>query len=336
MALKNLLTEALNATPADNDRRKATLQAAIKAVDESPGASDADILGKLIAEREYKAATFTAAGQSDLAKAERVEVDALRALLRVTGPGEPQSKKAKPAAPSQKPDKVAAGPLFSRTQIVIAGVAVVLLAAAGLAYYLLSGSGNEDTAAAADNGKLTVPVLQDDHTMGNPKAPILIVEYAAPACPHCAHFNETEMPLLKQQYIDTGKVFYVFRVFPIMPADGAAEAIAVCLPKENYFQFIDLLFRNQKSWDPEYGVTDVRGGLLKMARIVGLDADKVDQCIGNKDEQDHINAVAQDAETRYNVQGTPTFVVDGQVLQIGDVQWPQLKPRLDSLLANKH
>jgi protein-disulfide isomerase len=335
MALKELLTEALNATPADNDRRRATLQAALKAVDENPGAVDADILAKLIAEREQKAATFTAAGQTDLAKAERAEVDALRALLRVTGPGEPSPKKAKPAAASQKPGTAATAPLFSRTQIMIAAVVAVLLAAAGLAYYLLSGSASEDT-DAPDNGRLAVSVLQDDHTMGNPKAPILFVEYAAPACPHCAHFNETEIPLLKKLYIDTGKVFYVFRVFPIMPADGAAEAIAVCLPKENYFQFIDLLFRNQKTWDPEYGVTDVRGGLLKMARIAGLDADKVDQCIGNKDEQDHINAVAQDGETRYNLQGVPTFVIDGQVVQIQDADWPQLKARLDSLLANKH
>ena len=101
-----------------------------------------------------------------------------------------------------------------------------------------------------------------------------MLEYAAPACPHCARFDETVFPLLKKNYIDTGKVFYIFRVFPIMPADGAAEAIARCLPADKYFRFIDLLFRNQKIWDPEYGVTDVRGGLVQMARIAGMSCRK--------------------------------------------------------------
>lgn len=335
MALRDLLTEALNATPADNERRKATLQAALKAVDENPGAADADILGKLIAEREQKAATFTAAGQTDLAKAERGEVDALRALLRFSGPAAPAAKKAKPAAP--KPGMAETAPLFSRTQMIIAAALVVLLAAGGVAYYMLSQPAGDDTiASSGDNGKLPVFVHKDDHTLGNPKAPILFVEYAAPACPHCAHFAETEIPLLKKDYIDTGKVFYVFRVFPIMAADGAAEAIATCLPKENYFQFIDQLFRNQKSWDPEYGVTDVRGGLIQQARIAGLSADQVDQCIANRDEQDHVNAVAQDGQTRYNINGTPTFVINGEVVQVEDAQWPQLKARLDGILAAKH
>ena len=106
--------------------------------------------------------------------------------------------------------------------------------------------------------------------MGNPKAKVVLIEYAAPTCPHCAHFNETVFPQLKQKYIDTGKVYYVFRVFPLHPSDVAAEAMAVCLPKDSYFQFIDLLFRNQKDWDWEYQVQDIHGGLVKMGRIAGM------------------------------------------------------------------
>jgi protein-disulfide isomerase len=334
MALKDLLTEALNATPPDNERRRATLEAAIKAVDENPGASDAETLGKLIAAREQKAATFTAAGQSDLAKAERAEVDALRALLRVTAPGEAAPRKAKSAASAKTAGPADSKPLFSRTQMILGAVIVVALIAVGAAYYLLSGSSGDDAIASVASN-MPVPVLKDDHTLGNPKAPIQFVEYAAPSCPVCAHYNATVIPLLKAQYIDTGKVFYVFRVFPLREADGAAEAIAVCLPKEGYFPFIDLLFRNQKSWDPEFGITDVHAGLVKMARIVGMSADKVDQCIANKDEQDHVNAVAQDGETKFNIQGTPTFVIDGQVVQNENAQWGDLTARLDALLAKK-
>lgn len=336
MALKDLLSAALSATPAENARRRATLEAALKAVDENPGASDTEILAAQIAERERKAATFTAAGQSELAAAERAEVDALRALLRVSAPAE--QPKAKPAPAAPRPGTPGHAAVLSRTQMIIAAVAVVLLLMAGGGYYYLSQSGGaDDTLASADTGKLPVILGKDEHTLGNPKAPILFLEYGAPSCPVCAHFNATEMPLLKKQYIDTGKVYYVFRVFPLREADGAAEAIAVCLPKQDYFQFLDLLFNSQKEWDPEFGITDVHGGLVQLAHVAGLGADKVDECISDKAEQDHINAVGQDGEARYNITGTPTFVINGEVLQYGEAaQWPQLSARLDALLAAKH
>ena len=92
-------------------------------------------------------------------------------------------------------------------------------------------------------------------------------------------------PQLKAKYIDTGKIFYVFRVFPLRPDDGAAEKIARCLPEDKYFSFIDLLFRNQPKWDVEYGVQSPEGvhdGLVLLGRIAGMSAEQVDQCI---DEQ---------------------------------------------------
>ena len=113
--------------------------------------------------------------------------------------------------------------------------------------------------------------------------------------------TRTRFPLLKKNYIDTGKVYYVFRVFPLQPSDGAAEAMARCLPEDKYFQFIDLLFRNQPKWDREYGVTDVHGGLVQMGRIAGMSADQVDKCIADKAKQDRINKVAQDGQTKYNI-----------------------------------
>jgi protein-disulfide isomerase len=180
-----------------------------------------------------------------------------------------------------------------------------------------------------------IQVYKDDRTLGSPKAPITFLEYAAPACPHCAHFGETIFPLLKKNYIDTGKVYYILRIFPINPADGAAEAIASCLPADKYFWFIDLLFRNQKTWDPEYGITDVRGGLIQVARIAGMTSEKVDECIADKNEQARINQVAQDGDTKYSIQGVPTFIINGTVWESGGVTWPQMQKKLDSLLP-KH
>jgi protein-disulfide isomerase len=124
----------------------------------------------------------------------------------------------------------------------------------------------------------------------------------------------------------------VFRVFPLRADDGTAEKIARCLPEDKYFSFIDLLFRNQPKWDVEYGVTDVHAGLVLMGRIAGMSADQVDKCIDNKTEDDRINKVAADGESKYNISGTPTFVVNGNALPAGN-DYDGLSKALDAALA---
>ncbi len=339
MALRDLLNDALHSTPTDSQRRLATLRAVMAAVDAQPGATDADIhaiITKIIMEREQQAASFSAAGQTEMAKAERAEIDSLRGFLRASSSAEPApaAKKPKVAVKAEPQRTGQSAPLFTRNQIIIASVAAVLVAGAAILYFFVFTGGSSDLTIAS-GGPLTVQLYKHDRTLGSPKAPITVLEYAAPACPHCSHFDQTVFPLVKKNYIDTGKVFYIFRVFPINPADPAAEAIARCLPADKYFQFIDLLFRNQPKWDPEYGITDVRGGLIQLARIEGMSAEKVDQCISDKSEQDRINQVAQDGETKYNIQGVPTFIINGTEVQAEDATWPSLKARFDSLLS-KH
>lgn len=218
---------------------------------------------------------------------------------------------------------------MSRNQVLI-GIVVLALLTLGAGFYFYEKSGPPDVVAAIDGG-----AIPGDRTMGSSKAPITFIEYAAPMCPHCARFNAEVMPLLKSNYIDTGKVFYIFRVFPIGAADVPAEALARCQPADNYFQFIDLLFRNQAKWDPEYGVTDVHGALVSLSRIAGMSAEQVDACMNNQDEQKRIMAVAQDASARYGVTGTPTLIINGEVEQAGGMPWTVLKSKLDSLLAKK-
>jgi protein-disulfide isomerase len=221
----------------------------------------------------------------------------------------------------------------TRTQVLI-GIVVLALLALGAGAYVLLGNNSPETLAAANPGA-TNGAVPGDRTLGSPKAKVTIIEYAAPQCPHCARYNADVIPLLKANYIDTGKVFYIFRVFPIGPADIPAESIARCQPADNYFQFIDLLFRNQAKWDPENGVTDVRGGLMAVSRIAGMTTEQVDACMNNKDEQTRIMAVAQDATNRYGVNGTPTLIINGEVEPAGAVPWTDLKSKLDSLLAQK-
>jgi protein-disulfide isomerase len=223
----------------------------------------------------------------------------------------------------------------SRNQILIGLVCVAVLVVAVAAYFMLTGpsSGNAGAVPQA-NERFGVAVTSYDRAQGSPKAPIVMLEYAAPSCPHCAHFDMDFFPQLKQQYIDTGKIYYIFRVFPLNAADVAAEGIARCLPADNYFPFIDLLFRNQVKWDPEYPGTDVHAGLLEMGRIVGLSETQADTCMSNQAVSAKVSQVGQEATTKYAINSTPTFIVNGQV-HGPFTDWAEVKAFLDPMLPKK-
>lgn len=223
---------------------------------------------------------------------------------------------------------------MNRKQLLIGLVALAVVAVGVAAYFLFFSGSSSDAALPTGGEKYGIRLTSYDRPMGSPKAPILMVEYAAPTCPHCARFDMQIFPELKQKMIDTGKVYYVFRVFPLGPADIAAESIARCLPEDNYFQFIDLLFRNQPKWDPEYQPPDVHAGLVDMGRMAGLSADKVDACIGNQTVANQVSQVGQDAQTKYNINSTPTFIVNG--VQHGPFEdYKELQDFITPMLSKK-
>ena len=216
---------------------------------------------------------------------------------------------------------------------VIALVAVAVIAAGALVWHINSQQGPAPAIAADVKGS-NYTITPDDMTLGNPKAKVVLIEYAAPRCPHCAHFNEETFPPLKANYIDTGKVLYVFRVLPLGAGDGVAEKLARCLPRDKYFSFMDRLFRTQREWNDEFGVTDVRGGLLKQAQASGMTEAQFDSCLADTKRDAIINQVAQDGVTRYGLNSTPSLVING-VLTPNVAEYDQLKIALDAALAAK-
>lgn len=211
----------------------------------------------------------------------------------------------------------------------VAAAAIVLAVAT---YFVYSGSPSQTVSGGGD-GAMKVTLTPNDHTLGNPKAPVTVVEYGAPTCPHCAHWNEDVFPKFKTNYIDTGKVHYVFRVFALSPVDVAVEAMARCLPKDSYFQFIDMMFRNQSKWDPDgYHIPDIHAALVKMGRIAGMSADKVESCISNQDELNKIAAIGQHAQKAYGINGTPSFIVNGHLASDKMVTWQGAQDYLNGLL----
>ncbi len=223
---------------------------------------------------------------------------------------------------------------MSRKTLIGIGLVVILaIIGIGYAYYVMD-------SGAAESGTPGSPgftLVSTDKTMGNPKAKVVLIEYGAPSCSICAAFFQDVFPKLKANYIDNGKIFYVFRVFPLRELDGDSEKMARCLPEDKYFTFIDQLWRNQPKWDnAEYpGIADAHAALVQQGRIAGMTSEQVDQCINNKQEDDRINKVAAEAEQRYSINATPTFILDGTPLSAGSVPYEQLSKAIDAEIAKK-
>jgi protein-disulfide isomerase len=219
---------------------------------------------------------------------------------------------------------------MSRKTWIILGV-IVALTTAGAAWYFLSDDGLQSVSAAPVSGYGPLPT---DHTMGDAKAKVVVIEYASPTCPVCANFMLNLFPKLKSNYIDTGEVFYVYRTFLRGPDDGSAEKLARCLPKDKYMAFTDSLFRNQAKWDYEFGIQSpdgVHAALVQLAQAAGMSPADADRCLASATEEAAINKVGEDAVAKYAVNATPTFVINGQA----EAGFDNLFQRLDMAVAGK-
>ena len=172
---------------------------------------------------------------------------------------------------------------------------------------LFPGQALADTVAAAE---LMKPDALPEMVMGDDKAPVTVIEYASMTCPHCAHFQEVTFPELKKRYIDTGKVRYIFREFPLDSLAAAAFMLARCSgqdDKTKYFAMIDTMFRQQRQWAVEKPIPP----LLAIAKQAGFTEKSFDACLSNQKVLDGIESIRQRAVNQFKVESTPTFFING-------------------------
>jgi protein-disulfide isomerase len=148
-----------------------------------------------------------------------------------------------------------------------------------------------------------------ERTLGDPDAPVVIKEYASLTCSHCATFHKEVFGKLKEEYIDTGKVFFIYEDFPMNSPALEAAMIARCLPEKNYFKFLSFLFKSQKSWSAEQ---DYRSKLAQSAKLLGLDNEAFDSCLNNGALRTKIIEKLQIAQEEYGINSTPSFLINGQ------------------------
>jgi protein-disulfide isomerase len=164
--------------------------------------------------------------------------------------------------------------------------------------------------AKVDIAELMKADALPEMSMGNDKAPVTVIEYASMTCPHCAHFQEKTFPDLKKRYIDTGKVRYIFREFPLDTLAAAAFMLARCSGEKDsskYFAMIDTLFGSQRQWAIEKPIPP----LLAIAKQAGFTEQTFDACLANQKVLDGIESIRQRGATKFKVQSTPSFFING-------------------------
>jgi len=195
--------------------------------------------------------------------------------------------------------------------IVASGVVAVAAIAAGVYFGTRPpAAGPPTTAVASTADKSALLAIQPgDHVLGDPKAPITVIEYASFTCPHCAHFHTQILPELKKKWIDTGKVKLIYRDFPLDQVAAKAAQIAECAGNDRYFGVVDLIFRGQPTWAT---ASDPIAELAKPLRIAGMGEKEIKECLANEAKANEVVADAKGGEI-LGVNSTPTLFIDGQM-----------------------
>jgi len=169
----------------------------------------------------------------------------------------------------------------------------------------------------------------EEKIIGDPNAKVTVIEYASLGCPHCANFHFDVFPKIKKEYVDTGKVKFIFRDFPLGTPSVAAAMIARCAGSKRYFPMIDIFFKAQHQWSHAPNPLEA---LKKTARFGGMSSADVDACIANQTLLNSIQERAQAAQLDHEINSTPSFVVEGRKIA-GGLPYADFKKVLDEALA---
>ncbi len=205
--------------------------------------------------------------------------------------------------------------LFAQTQLSRRAL-LLSLGLAGLA----AGLALKSLPALAQQPPAEVPVEElmkpgplGELTLGPAEAKVTVVEYASMTCSHCAHFSKDVWPEFKKKYVDTGKVHFVFREFPLDNLAAAASMLARCAGKDKTFPLIEVLFEKQADWAFVEGNPVPK--LFEIAKQVGFTQESFDKCLTDQKLLDNITAGRARASEVFSVSATPTFFVNGKRLQ---------------------
>jgi protein-disulfide isomerase len=187
-------------------------------------------------------------------------------------------------------------------------------------------------AMAQSASDVAKPVSLPDMAIGPANASVTVTEFASMTCPHCAAFNAEVFPKIKSAYIDTGKIRYIFREFPLDIKAAAGSMLARCIAKDDagkYFAVIDMLFKQQNDWV----MKNTTETLTRIGKQAGLSQQQVEDCLKDQALLDKIAADQKYATEVLKVNSTPTFFVNGDKIK-GETSFEEFQKKIDPLLKS--
>lgn len=220
-------------------------------------------------------------------------------------------------------------------------IIVAIIAIAGAGYWFSQSSGE----AVAQQTQIT-QVSSSDETMtndadtsgvvemvmGSADAPITLIEYASFTCPHCASFHDSVLKPLKADYVETGKVKFIFRDVYFDKFGLWASMVARCGGPEKFFGMADLLMKSQSEWTRAGDPVAIAGELRKTGRLAGLSDDQLNACMQDEAKAKSLVAWYEKNVAEDDISGTPTMIIDGE--KHSNMSYADLKVILDAKLAN--
>ena len=182
---------------------------------------------------------------------------------------------------------------------------------------------------AADHSVLNIK--DTDFVLGAPESPITIIEYASMSCSHCADFHNDTLESLKTEYIDTGKVKFVFRDFPFNYPALVGSMILRCVPNDARYQYMNALYKLQKNWVRREH-SDTKKELYKIMQSGGMQQEDFDACLSDINLENDILEDVMNAQKEFNIRSTPSFIING-VLYSGNKNIKEFRQIIDKILS---
>ena len=180
-------------------------------------------------------------------------------------------------------------------------------------------------------GETFLDISEDDFVIGDENAPITIIEYASLSCSHCSDFHKNTLGKLKDEYIDTGKVRFVFRDFPFNYPALLGSMVLRCIPGDVRYDYMNALFQLQPNWvDRDNAKTTQE--LFKIMQSGGMTKEEFDTCITNVDLENKILQGVIGAQNEFNIQSTPSFLING-ILVEGNKSIKEFRQIINKILS---
>ena len=174
-------------------------------------------------------------------------------------------------------------------------------------------------------------IQENDFYIGEPEAPVTIIEYASMSCSHCADFHNETLDDLKSEYIDTGKVKFVFRDFPFNYPALAGSMILSCVPEDVRYDYMNALYKLQKNWVMR-DHSKTRSELYKIMQSGGMQQDEFDACLSDINLENDILEGVMNAQREFNINRTPSFIVNG-IFYSGNKNIKEFRQIIDKILS---